>query len=366
MINFSKLLNPSKKIAGLDIGNSYIKVMEFEGETLEDSKLSNYWIEAIPSNIHNDGKLDNVEALGKLIKNIWKKAGFTAKHVAIALPNSNIISKKVISPVFDEDDAMNIQMESLMREHLVSGVSMDDIKMDYAVLGENKANNTEADIMLVGARNENIDERIAIVESAGLIPLVLDVEQYAYQNMLRLIKGEEFINKNYILLDCSANMMRMMIFQKGVFFNEETRLIGGNNLTREVSSNIGVDLEEAEKIKKNREGDDTYEIVEKTFLNNYVNEFMSMFQFFISSTSIDEIDEIILTGGTANIPGIEIIFKNALQSNNETRIKSDPYVAKPLNEIVKSDKIDLKALEKEQASLFLVTSLAVRQFLRQY
>jgi type IV pilus assembly protein PilM len=366
MINFSKLLNPPKKIAGLDIGNAYIKAMEFEGETLEDAKLANYWIEPIPSNIHNDGKLNNVEALGKIIKNMWRKAGFTAKHVAIALPNSNIISKKVISPVFDEDAAMNIQMENLMREHLVSGVSMDDIKMDYAILGENKMNITESDIMLVGARNESIDERVAIVESAGLTPLILDVEQYAYQNMLRLIKGEEFVEKNYILLDCSANMMRMMIFQKGVFFNEETRLIGGNTLTNEVSSNVGLDFEEAERLKKNREGDDTYEIIEKTFLNNYVNEFMSMFQFLISSTSIDEIDEIILTGGTANIPGIENVFKHALQSNNETRIKSDPYVAKPLGEIIKSDKIDLVALEKEQASLFLVTSLAVRQFLRQY
>lgn len=366
MINFSKLLNPSKRIAGLDIGNSYIKVMEFEGETLENAKLSNYWIEPIPTNIHNDGKLGNVEALGKVIKNVWKKAGFTAKHVAIALPNSNIISKKVISPVFDEDDTMNIQMENLMRENLVNGVSMEDIKMDYAILGENKMNNTESDIMLVGARSESIDERVAIVESAGLIPLVLDVEQYAYQNMLRLIKGETFLDKNYILLDCSANMMRMMIFQKGVFFNEETRLIGGNNLTKEVSTNIGLDIESAEKMKKNRDGDETYEIVEKTFLNNYVNEFMSMFQFFISSTSIDEIDEIILTGGTANIPGIENVFKQALQSNNETRIKSDPYVAKPLSDIVKADKIDLKSLEKEQASLFLVTSLAVRQFLRQY
>lgn len=366
MINFSKLLNTPKKIAGLDIGNSYIKVMEFDGENLEEAKLLTYWIEPIPTNIHNDGKLGNVEALGKLIKNIWKKAGITAKHVAIALPNSNIISKKVISPVFEEDEAMSIQMESLMREHLVSGVSMDEIKMDYAILGDNKINVTESDIMLIGARNENIDERIAIVETAGLIPLILDVEQYAYQNMLRLIKGEEFVDKNYILLDCSANNMRMMVFKKGDFINEENRLMGGNNLTRDVASNIGLELDEAEKIKRNREGDETYEIVERTFLNNYVNEFMSMFQFFISSTSIDEIDEIILTGGTANIPGIEAVFKQALQNNNETRVKSDPYVAKPLNDIQKSDKIDLKALEREQASLFLVTSLAVRQFLRQY
>lgn len=366
MINFSKLLNPPKRIAGLDIGSSYIKVMEFEGEALENAKLLNYWVEPIPSNIHNDGKLDNVEALGKILKNIWKKAGITTKNVAIALPNSNIISKKVISPIFDEDEAMNLQMENLMREHLVSGVSMEEIKMDYAVLGENKLNNTEYDVMLVGARNENIDERVAIVESAGLIPLILDVEQYAYQNMLRLIKREDFMEKNYILLDCSANMMRMMVFQKGEFFKEENKLIGGNNLTRDVASNLGLDIEEAEKIKKTRDGDETYEIIERTFLNNYVNEFMSMFQFFISSTSIEEIDEIILTGGTANIPGIENVFKQALQSNNETRVKSDPYVAKPLNDLDKADKIDLKSLEREQASLFLVTSLAIRQFLRQY
>ena len=366
MINFSKLLNPPKKITGLDIGNSYIKVMEFEGETLEDAKLSNYWIEQIPSSIQNDGKLDNVEALAKIIKNIWKKGGFTSKHVAVALPNSNIIYKKVISPIFDEDDSMNIQMENLMRDNLISGVSMEEIKMDYAVLGENKSNSAEADIMLVGARNENIDERIAIVESAGLIPLILDVEQYAYQNMLRLIKGDAFNDKNYVLLDCSANLLRMMVFIKGEFYSEETRVIGGNNLTREVSANIGVEMEDAEKLKRNRTGDETYEIVEKTFLNNYVNEFISMFQFFISSRSIDEIDEIILTGGTANIPGIENVFKQALHTNNETRVKSDPYVAKPLNDINKSDKIDLKSLEKEQSSLFLVTSLAVRQFLRQY
>ena len=56
-------------------------------------------------------------------------------------------------------------------------------------------------ITIISLTKDKIDELLAVVESAGLIPTILDVDIYAIQNLLRLLKGDDFLTHNYIFLD---------------------------------------------------------------------------------------------------------------------------------------------------------------------
>ena len=363
----SQILNPPKKIAGLDIGTSSVKFMEIEGDSLENAKLANYAIEPIPQELANsEGKIENIEALAEIIRKCWKKSGSKVKNVAIALPSSTIITKKVIIPIYDEEEELKIQVESEIAKYLPNGMTLEEISLDYSILGINEQNPTEYDMLLVAAKKEKIDERIALVEAAGLVPMILDIEQYALQNMLKLMKADDFNEKTYLLLDCGAHSMKMLVFRKGeLIFNRDIES-GGVQLTHDLINNFSIPFAEAEKMKRETIGNDTYEIIEKTFLNNYVSEFLRTFQFFDSATSITNIDELILTGGVAGIMGIEDVFKNGIIANGETRIRTEPYVARPLHNTNKNEKISLNKFAKDETGLFLVTSLALRQFLRKY
>lgn len=366
----SKLINPKKKIAGLDIGNSSIKFMEIEGDTLENAKVICYAVEPIPKNyISSEGKIENLQAIADIIRTCWKKSGSTTKNVAIALPSSGIIKKKVNFPIMDSEEDLKFQVQSEISSSF-PGVTLDEVALDYYHLEQENDNLEEQDLLIVAAKKEKIEERIALVEMAGLIPIIVDIEQYALQNLVRMIQGEDFNKKTTLLLDCSSQLMRLIFFKDGQIIESRDTEIGGDNFTQDIMNNFDItDVMEAEKIKiekNSKEEDEQFNIVRKTFLMNYASEFLRTFQYCTSSNIIQQVDEIILTGGVAAVMGIEDAFRNIIVENKENLIKTVPYVARPLQVITKSNKISLIKFNRDEPGLFLVSALALRHFLRQY
>lgn len=364
----SKIVNPRKKIAGLDIGISSVKFMEIEGDSIENAKLVCYAVESIPREyISHDGKIENMKGVAEIIRNCWRKSGSSTKNVAITLSSSGIISKKAIIPNFDNEADLKSQVESEIANYFPEGMSLDDIALDYYVLQKNDQNSEENDMLIVAAKKEKIEERVALVEMAGLVPIIVDVEQYSLQNLVRLMQGDDYINKTALLLDCSAKVMRMYVFRKGQLIYSNDTQIGGDEFTQDIMNNMGIaSIFDAEKMKLEKTGDETFDMIEKTFLMNYSSEFLRAFQYFTTSNVVPDIDEVILSGGVAGILGLEEAFRNIILENNETHIKNDPYVARPLQNVAKADRISLGKFSRDEPGLFLVTALAFRHFLRQY
>lgn len=363
----SQFLSPQKRIAGIDVGESSIKIMEIAGENLDNAQLAHYAIESIPPSIqHNENSIETIEALAEIVKKCWKKSGITTKNVALSLPNSAIFYKKIIVPIFDDDEELTIYLNDKVKEYIPNGVKVEEIVLDYSVLKIDEQNPHEQEVILVLAKKEKMEQKIAIIEAAGLIPTIIDVEQYALQNILRLMKGEDFNKKTFLLLDMSASTLRMLVFKNGELLTTRDTHIGGVNLTKELMNNLDINFIDAEKMKVERNFNEIYDIVEKTFLNNYVSEFISAFKYFISSTNINSIDEIILIGGVAGLPQIDEVFKQAIKESENYQIKTEPYIARPLHSISKSDSIDLHKFSQHESSLFLVTALALRPFLRSF
>lgn len=363
----SKLLNPKKRIAGLDIGTSSVKFMEIEGESLADAKLVSYVVEPIPREfLNHDGNIDNMKGVADIIRTCWKKSQSTTKNVVISLSSSGIITKKAILPQLNEED-MQSQIESEISNYLPEGMKLEDVMMDYYTLQQNEHSSEDSDMILVAAKKEKIEERTALVEMAGLVPQIIEVEQYSLQNMLRLMYGDQFNQKSVLLLDCSAKAMKMFIFKNGQLSYNKNIEIGGDDFTNEIMHNLNVStFAESEKLKLETVANETLAMVEKTFLMNYSTEFLRAFQYYTNIDPNPHVDEVVLTGGVAGLMGIEEAFYNIIVENNETHIKNAPFVARPLETLGKSNKINLSKLSRDEAGLFLVTSLALRHFLRQY
>lgn len=362
----SKLLYPQKPMLGLDVGASYVKLMEISGDSLEDAKLERYCFEEIPQELANNYDIaDKVQKMSELIKRCWRASGTKTKNVALALSNSAAITKKVMVPIMPEED-LREKLEQEVTKYLPSGITVNEISLDYSILGINEENPTEYDVMLVAAKKEKIEEKIAAVEGAGLIPCILDVEQYALQNMLRLLKGEEFDQKTYLILDCSAAEMRMMVFKNGFLQTSRDVQFGGAGLTRDLATSSGISFEQAEKIKIFQNFDDTGDVLTKGFVQSMASEFLGAFQYFVSSASNPIVDEMLLIGGCAGLPGVEAAFRKALLESGETNVLTEPYIPRPLRDAEKDSKINLFRLGQDEPGMFLVTALALRKFLRQY
>ena len=271
-----------------------------------------------------------------------------------------------MSPIFEEDE-MKLYLENEIVKYLPNGITTNEIALEYAIQDMESDEMTEYNILLLAAKKNKIEEKIAIVEAAGLIPIILDVEQYAMQNMLRLMKGDDFTKKTYLLLDCASTNLKMLVYRNGEIIATRDAPMGGVNLIQNVMHTLKVSFADAERlIIESDDNNIDYKIVEKHFINNYVNEFISVFRYFKSSTTVPDIDEVILTGGLAGLPSLEEAFKYAIIEHKETHIKTEPYIARPLNTTPKGENMSLNKFLKDEPSLFLVTALALRHFLRQF
>ncbi len=365
----AKLFRDNINIIGVDIGMSMIKVMEVSGQDLEGVKLEGYSSIPIPPEYLNENGEFNPENLGDisaLLSTCWKKAGCSGKNVAVCLKSNHVISKKATIADFSDRDELKVAIETEMSKYIPNDLSMEDISIDYINMGHNELNPNENDMLLIATKKEKIDEIQAIIEGAGLIPEILEVENYTLQNILRLMKGEEFEEKTYVLADCSATMLRMFVFAKGQIVATKESAIGGVNMTYDMINNLGVTFQDAEKMKAERTGDETFDLIEKSFVNNYTTEFISLLSYFTSAASITEIDEIILTGGVACIPFLQQSIVNGLLENPDIIVNNEPLVARPLEHAEKSSRINLVKFGEDEPLLFLVTALALRKYLRQY
>lgn len=364
----NKFLNKNKKFAGLDIGSSSIKFMEIEGDSLENAKLIHYSVEPIPSTLFNrENNIEDIKLFSEIIRKCWKKSGSSNKNVVLALNSTSTIYKKTLISDYDSEDAVKMQVDNEIVKYFPTGMAIDDVAIDYYNLGKNPQSPTDNDTLLIAGKKEKIDELLAIVESAGLIPSILDVDIFAIQNLLRVSKGEDFLKKNYIFLDCGGSVLRMIVFKNSEIIYTKEIEIGGTQLTNEIMLNLTLEnFNEAEKMKIDRTGDETYEMIEKQFLLNYGHEFLRALDYFSSATSIKEVEELILSGGMANIPGLDEILSNIIKEHSELKINNEPYIARPLVNINKDDKISLNKFNRDEAGLFLVSALALRHFLRQY
>lgn len=368
-----KLFQNQKNIAGLDIGSSYIKWMEVSGEDISDITLTHYAVEPIPKEYtaeNGDFKPEHLDAIAELVVKCWKKSGSKTKDVAIALPASQVITKTVILPNLELERDMLEQVENAMIPFLPDDQSLAETSIDYTLIRNNANSPDEYDTLIVGVAKEKMDNRNAIVETAGLNAVIVDSEAFAIQNMVRLMRGTDFNAGTYVVADCSATTLRLFAFRLGELVYTKDTPIGGVHLTYEIANNLGVSYEEAEK-KKFQKSDldstmETYDMVEKGFLNNYVAEFMRAFAYFTSATSVGDVDEIVLTGGVAGLKGLEEGLASALAEDTDILIKNNPYIARPLEEMNKDTKISLNKFSQDEPGLFLVTSLALRKYLRQY
>lgn len=372
-----KKLFQKDNIAGLDLGSSYVKWVEIDGDNIADMRLKNYAVEPIPKELmpeNGNFKDSDFEAVADIVSKCWKKSGSSNKNVAVALPPGQVIVKKFSLQKAESENEMLETVQQALALNLPEGISISDVSFDYSIVKDSETNPQEYDVIVVAVKKEILDSRLAIIEMAGLNPVIMDTEQFAMQNMARFIRGVNFLSNVCILIDCSGSMLKMWAFKKGELVYSKDVEIGGVHMTHEIANNLGIKFEDAEHKKFNRneyeDGFDTYDMVEKAFLKNYVTEMVRAFAYFASATSLNEVDEIILCGGVAGIQGLPELLEDALVENNDILIKTKPYVARPLSQKLKESddgsKINLTQFIQVEAGLFLATSLALRKFLRHY
>jgi type IV pilus assembly protein PilM len=343
-------------LIGVDISSTSIKMVELAEAGKGTYRLERYAIEALPKDCVTDGNIANLDQVSDSLKRGWKRLGSRNRNVALALPSAMVITKKIIVPSGQKEEELELMVEAEANQYIP--FALDEVNLDFQILGPAPNNPDEVEVLIAASRKEKVEDRVAIAEAAGLKPRVMDVESYATQEAFGLISPALPANgrdQNIAFVDIGAHVTHFYVLRNNEFLFSRDQAFGGNQLTLDIQRAFNLSPDEAESAKKNQGLPENYDAdVLQPFMETLALEVTRALQFFFTSTSYNQVDQIVLAGGCALLPGLdELVAKRAGVAT---------IVANPFAGMAMSDRVRPRQLAQDAPQLLIATGLALRSF----
>ena len=343
-------------LIGLDIGSSSVKLVELVDVGGGVLRLERYAIEPLPRGAVVDGNIDKIDVVADAVKRAWRRAGCRIKSVAMALPASAVITKRIALPSNLREEELEMQVESEANQYIP--FALDEVSLDFQVLGPIPNAPDDVEVLIAASRKEKVEDRMAVAQAAGLKPIVVDVESYAMRSALeRLINqlpnsGEGLVIAIFYI---GANTTSVTVMHDGEAIYEREQPFGGQQLTADIARAYGVPAEEAELKKRSGDLPANYENeVLRPFIETAATEITRALQFFFTSTPYTRVDQIMLAGGAAVLSGLA----DALME----RAQVPTSVISPFKGMEISSNVREKQLRLDAPALLTPCGLAMRRF----
>ncbi|BCX82515.1 type IV pilus assembly protein PilM [Methylomarinovum caldicuralii] len=342
-------------VLGIDISAAAVKLIEL-GRSNGRYRVESYGVEPLPPNAVVDRNIADVEAIGRAIKAAVKKSGTRLKHAAVAVSGSAVITKTITLPAEYSEQDLEDQIQLEAEQYIP--YSLDEVSLDFEVLGPNAKNPEMNDILLAASRRENVDNQVAALELAGLKAAIVDVEACALENAFTLIETQlaQYRKGGAIALaDVGATTTTFNVIHEGRIIYTREQGFGGRQLTEEIQRRYGLSYEEAGLAKKHGGLPDSYvrEVLEP-FKNAMAQQIGRSLQFFLSSSAHRDVDVLVLVGGCASIQDVDRLVAQ--------KLGIPAVVANPFVNMALASRVDAQALRQDAPAMMIACGLALRSF----
>ena len=343
---------------GLDISSSSVKLVELSRDKEGNLVLDRCAIEPLERGWITDGNVEKFDEVAEAVRRVVKKSGTKTRQVAMALPASAVITKKIILPGGMSDVDLESQVESEANQYIP--FSLDEVSLDFCVVGPSTTSAGDVEVLIAASRKEKVQDRQGLAEAAGLKPVVVDVESYASRlATARLIENlpNKGLDTLVALFEVGALTTSMQVIKNDEVLYERDQAFGGAQLTQLIVRQYGFSPEEAETKKRSGDLPDDYESgVLKPFVESMAQEIGRALQFFFTSTPHNKVDYVMLAGGSSSLPGLT---ESVTQQTSFACMQAHPFEGMAIGSDVKE-----KKMRREAASYLTSCGLALRRFLQ--
>ncbi|MEN8174302.1 MAG: type IV pilus assembly protein PilM [Pseudomonadota bacterium] len=353
------LFTKKHSLAGIDISESSIKLVELSQGVSRGQpvyRLEHYGVVPVPDGSISGTKVSDPAALANAMKSLLATSRCKAKRVAVAVPGNAVISKKLSLPA----DMSAREMGALVQLEADQFVpySLDDVRIDYEVRGPSSISTENVDVVLAASRIDHVDDRVNAVAAAGLDAVIVDSESFALDNAcMELGDGAKWVEGQgaYAIADIGKNSTSVMVVSDGEVVYTREQSIGAGRLNEDIQHRYGLDVEAAEKARKDGSLPADYsDSIVQPFMNVLGQEIRSALQFYRAVESAEDVSRLFLTGGGACIQGIRESLEQSLRI--PTRVFS------PLTALSTAPDVHMNQLKIMGPSLAVACGLALRRF----
>jgi type IV pilus assembly protein PilM len=296
------------KSIGLDIGLSKIRAVSLSRQN-NIYILDNFSeIPSPPKGMLSEAMLDEQE-MAIAIKKTVDNLKVNNNNVNIALSDNQVYTKIIEMPVLsDKELSLAIYWEA--ERHIPVALSTITLVWDVLTRPLDSSSDEKMQVLMVGAPTSLIDKYQKILQMANLNLNSIETE------ILAIVRA--LVTPNFpptMIVNIGAVNTSLAIIRNGTLVLTYSIQTGGNAISRSIEEDLGLSLSQSEEYKKaygySKEGEEGQKISKSAepILASILLEIRKVLAFYSQKYKDDSvISQILLSGTTASLPGINMFF----------------------------------------------------------
>lgn len=335
---------------GLDIGSHSIKVVQIRRDDGGRAHLAHFATYNTPSGAYGSEAEKHKKILSEAVKDTMKEAGIKSSQVVASLPESKIFTRVIEMPKMSEKE-LKSSLEYEAERYIPFPV--DSAVFDSEVVAK-REDSKKMQVLLVAAPESLVTRYLYILEGAGLEVLALEPETVS---LVRALVGSgEKAAVPTLLVSIGSSTTDLIITEGGKIRFTRSVATGGKALGRALARALGFEEEQAESYKRSyglKEGELEGKVgdVLKPVFKVIIEEMRRSLDFYKSRRS-GGVKRIILSGGTANLPGVLVYLAS--------EFGLEVQLANPWEQVsYPQDQLDREKMESLGPTLAVAVGLAL-------
>jgi len=346
------LFKQKKDVIGIDIGSSSVKLVQLR-EAKGGYHLVTLGMSLLPPEAIVDNAIMDSQTIIEVLQNLVESLKVKTKNVATSVSGHSVIIRKIQLPIMTEEEMeASIQWEA--EQYIPFEIS--EVNLDFQILGGDPDDASQMDVILVAAKKDFVSDYVSMLRECGFNPVIMDIDCFSVQNVFESNYGIEA--EIVALIDMGASSMNVNILKDGMSVFTRDIQVGGSAYNEEIQKRLGLNHEDAEKVKLGEEVDDVDPQTVAAILDDATDaltqEVQRSIDFFSATSSDEKVGKVYITGGVAKIAAVRESLAN--------RLNVDVEVMDPWRQIGYSEKdFDPEYLQAVGPVFTVAAGLAMRR-----
>jgi type IV pilus assembly protein PilM len=256
-----------------------------------------------------EGEIMDPGIVADAIRGLMASAGVKTKQVVIAVGGRDVIIKKIQMDRMTEAEARSvIRWEA--EQHVP--FDMENVELDFQIL-DPEGEGLQMTVLLVAAKRELVENKVALLAEAGLTPSIIDVDAFAIHNAFEINYPDE-MRGVVALVNIGHEMTNVNILEDGIPVLTRDLPLGTRRFREDMQRERGISADEADQLLQGVERNELLD----PFLESRGEELavgIERAAAFLQSASRSAtgISRLWLTGGGGRIPGLAKVLGDRLR-----------------------------------------------------
>jgi type IV pilus assembly protein PilM len=239
-------LRRNQVTVGLDIGSGSVKiaVVDHSGAVPELTHLGHM---PLVSDAIVEGEIMDPHLVADTVKRLLADMGVEPKRVVTSVGGRDLIVKKIQMDRMKPEEAREvIRWEA---EQYVP-FDMENVQLDFQIMDPD-GDGLQMDVLLVAAKRELVDQRLALLRDASVSPFLVDVDAFALHNAFEY-NYPGAMEGTVALVNVGHEMSTVNVVADGVPVLTRDIPFGSRHLREDLRRLHGLNAEEADAVVQGR------------------------------------------------------------------------------------------------------------------